>query len=64
MHSEFSEIGFLDGVAQSEPETLDVLAVYDVFPSYAGGDVVQIEDSVWATEHDEATLVELRAAGP
>ena len=29
-----------------------------------GGDVVQIEDSVWATEHDEATLVELRAAGP
>lgn len=98
-------VAFEGGVAQIEPETLEVLAVYDVHPRYggaifassdavwvreeggrfltridperqriaetinaaalpSGGDVVQIEDSVWATAYDDATLVELQASGP
>jgi streptogramin lyase len=97
-------VGFEGGVAQVDPRTLDVLAVYDVHPRYggsifaadeavwvreegggfltridpeaqrivetirapalpSGGDVVQIDDSVWATAYDDATLVEL-SAGP
>jgi streptogramin lyase len=96
-------VGFEGGLAQIDPKTLEVLAVYELSPRYggsifatpdavwvreegerfvsridpeaqrivetieapelpSGGDVVQIEHSVWATAYDDATLVELKAS--
>lgn len=95
-------IGFEGGVAQVDPATLEVSAVYGVYPRLggsifatpdavwvreedghfltridpaeqrivetieapelpSGGDVLVIDDSVWATAYDDEALVELRA---
>jgi streptogramin lyase len=95
-------VGFELGLAQLDPESLEVVAIYDVFPGgggaifagpdevwvredgghflvridpvahevvetidapklKSGGDVIVIDDSVWATAFNDEALVELQA---
>lgn len=97
-------VGFEGGIAQIDAETLEVSAVYEIYPRYggsifasddavwvreedghflthidpvkqvvvetieapklpSGGDVLVIEDTVWATAFDDSTLVQVRADG-
>ena len=42
-------VGFEGGVAQVDTETLEVLAVYDVFPRY-GGSIFATPEAVWVRE--------------
>jgi streptogramin lyase len=97
-------VSFDGGIAQVDPNTLEVVAVYDVFPgSYggiyatedavwvreeqgtfltridpdeqqiverikatqypSGGDVIAIDDTIWATASDDNVLVGVRAGG-
>ena len=42
-------VGFEGGVAQVDPEALEVLAVYDLYPGY-GGAIFATDDAVWARE--------------
>lgn len=42
-------VGFDEGVAQIDPETLEVLAVYDLYPSY-GGSIFAGRGAVWVRE--------------
>ena len=51
-------VAFEGGVAQIEPRTLDVLAVYAVYPRY-GGAIFATPDGVWVREEGERFLTRI-----
>ena len=51
-------VGFEEGVAQIDPETLDVLAVYGIFPRF-GGSIFAGPDSVWVREEGDRFLTQI-----
>jgi hypothetical protein len=53
-------VGFTDGVAQMDPDSLEVLAVYEASPG-VGGAVFAGEDEVWVREEGGAFLVRIDA---
>ena len=55
-------IGFEGGVAQVDPETLDVSAVYGVYPRL-GGSIFATSDAVWVREEDGHFLTHIDPAG-
>jgi len=56
--SEHLWVGFEGGLAQIEPETLDVLAVYDVHPRH-GGSIFATPDAVWVREEGDRFLIRI-----
>ena len=50
-------------LSRIDPETQQIVETIKAPELPSGGDVVQIEGSVWATAFDDATLVELKASG-
>ena len=51
-------VGFEGGVAQIDPETLDVVAVYDVYPRL-GGSLFATPDAVWVREEGDRFLTQI-----
>lgn len=51
-------VGFEAGVAQIDPQTLEVLAVYDVHPRY-GGSIFAAEDAIWVREEGGSFLTRI-----
>jgi streptogramin lyase len=51
-------VGFEGGVAQVDPEALEVLAVYDLYPAY-GGAIFATDDAVWVREEGNHFLARI-----
>ena len=54
-------VGFEGGVAQVDPEALEVLAVYDLYPAY-GGAIFATDDAVWVREEGNHFLARIDPA--
>ena len=54
-------VGFEGGVAQIDPDTLEVVAVYGVYPRL-GGSIFATPDAVWVREEDEHFLTHIDPA--
>lgn len=51
-------VGFESGVAQVDPEALEVIAVYDLYPAY-GGAIFATDDAVWVREEGNHFLARI-----